>query len=95
MDTVTLGIGGFSMGVAAALHSAACYAHGKFSSGTPYQIMLSAIVSLSRWLPCSRMLMGKMEGSHMAVRRAASLPILLNHGRGNKTTECSGRVRTL
>uniref|UniRef100_A0A8I6X736 Phospholipase/carboxylesterase/thioesterase domain-containing protein n=1 Tax=Hordeum vulgare subsp. vulgare TaxID=112509 RepID=A0A8I6X736_HORVV len=63
---VTLGIGGFSMGVAAALHSAACYAHGKFSSGTPYQIMLSAIVSLSRWLPCSRMLMGKMEGSHMA-----------------------------
>ncbi|KAI5006871.1 hypothetical protein ZWY2020_042083 [Hordeum vulgare] len=26
-------------------------------------------------------LMGKMEGSHMAVRRATSLPILLNHGR--------------
>ncbi|KAI5006870.1 hypothetical protein ZWY2020_042082, partial [Hordeum vulgare] len=53
VPVLTLGIGGFSMGVAAALHSAACYAHGKFSSGTPYQIMLSAIVSLSRWLPCS------------------------------------------
>ncbi|VAH23607.1 unnamed protein product [Triticum turgidum subsp. durum] len=81
---VKLGIGGFSMGAAAALHSAACYAHGKFSSGTPYPITLSAVVSLSGWLPCSRTLRGKMEGSHMAARRAASLPILLSHGRADE-----------
>ena len=54
VDAVKLGIGGFSMGAAAALHSAACYAHGKFSSGTPYPITLSAVISLSGWLPCSR-----------------------------------------
>lgn len=81
---VKLGIGGFSMGAAAALHSAACYAHGKFSSGTPYPITLSAVISLSGWLPCSRTLRGKMEGSHMAARRAASLPILLSHGRADE-----------
>ncbi|XP_044349104.1 acyl-protein thioesterase 1 homolog 1 isoform X1 [Triticum aestivum] len=111
---VKLGIGGFSMGAAAALHSAACYAHGKFSSGTPYPITLSAVISLSGWLPCSRSvsqsvichrtrhflllipkqtlmifgefrtLRGKMEGSHMAARRAASLPILLSHGRADE-----------
>jgi S-formylglutathione hydrolase FrmB len=54
VDAVKLGIGGFSMGAAAALHSAACYAHGKFSSGIPYPITLSAVISLSGWLPCSR-----------------------------------------
>ncbi|XP_044955002.1 uncharacterized protein LOC123405342 [Hordeum vulgare subsp. vulgare] len=81
---VKVGIGGFSMGAAAALHSAACYAHGKFSSGTPYPITLSAVVSFSGWLPCSRTLRGKMEGSHMAARRAASLPILLSHGRADE-----------
>ncbi|XP_066364148.1 uncharacterized protein [Miscanthus floridulus] len=78
---VKLGIGGFSMGAAVALHSAACYAHGKFTSGIPYPITLNAIISLSGWLPCSRTLRGKMESSHIAVRRAASLPILLGHGR--------------
>jgi lysophospholipase-2 len=114
---VKLGIGGFSMGAAVALHSAACYAHGKFASGIPYPITLNAVISLSGWLPCSRSnfdilsidhlchkldmlliffswiimltldicrtLRGKMESSHIAVRRAASLPILLGHGRGD------------
>jgi hypothetical protein len=42
------------MGAAVALHSAACYAHGKFTSGIPYPISLSAVISLSGWLPCSR-----------------------------------------
>ncbi|RCV16285.1 hypothetical protein SEVIR_3G128300v4 [Setaria viridis] len=78
---VKLGIGGFSMGAAVALHSAACYAHGKFTSGIPYPITLNAVISLSGWLPCSRTLRGKMESSHISTRRAASLPILLCHGR--------------
>ncbi|WVZ99770.1 hypothetical protein U9M48_045022 [Paspalum notatum var. saurae] len=78
---VKLGIAGFSMGAAVALHSAACYAHGKFTSGSPYPIKLDSVISLSGWLPCSRTLRGKMESSHISVRRAASLPILLSHGR--------------
>ncbi|KAG0519463.1 hypothetical protein BDA96_09G266500 [Sorghum bicolor] len=78
---VKLGIGGFSMGAAVALHSAACYAQGKFTSGIPYPITLNAVISLSGWLPCSRTLRSKMESSHIAIRRAASLPILLGHGR--------------
>uniref|UniRef100_A0A0E0A3H2 Phospholipase/carboxylesterase/thioesterase domain-containing protein n=1 Tax=Oryza glumipatula TaxID=40148 RepID=A0A0E0A3H2_9ORYZ len=81
---VKLGIGGFSMGAAASLYSAACYAHGKFASGIPYPITLSAVISLSGWLPCSRTLRGKMESSHIAARRAASLPILLSHGRADE-----------
>jgi lysophospholipase II len=51
---VKLGIGGFSMGAATALHSAACYAHGMFTNGIVYQITLSAVIGLSGWLPCSR-----------------------------------------
>uniref|UniRef100_A0A0E0DV23 Phospholipase/carboxylesterase/thioesterase domain-containing protein n=1 Tax=Oryza meridionalis TaxID=40149 RepID=A0A0E0DV23_9ORYZ len=81
---VKLGIGGFSMGAAASLYSAACYAHGKFASGIPYPITLSAVISLSGWLPCSRTLRGKMQSSHIAARRAASLPILLSHGRADE-----------
>lgn len=52
--SVRLGIGGFSMGAAAALHSAACYTHGRFTNGIAYPITLSAVISLSGWLPCSR-----------------------------------------
>jgi len=62
---VRLGIGGFSMGAAAALHSAACYAHGRFTNGVAYPITLSVVVGLSGWLPCSRydlglLIFGKM-----------------------------------
>ncbi|TVU20100.1 hypothetical protein EJB05_36293, partial [Eragrostis curvula] len=80
---VKLGISGFSMGATVALHSAACYAHGKFTSGIHYPITLSVVISLSGWLPCSRTLRGKMESSHIAARRAASLPILLSHGKAD------------
>ena len=52
--SVRLGIGGFSMGAATALHSAACYAHGRFTNGAAYPITLSAVIGLSGWLPCSR-----------------------------------------
>ncbi|RLM98349.1 hypothetical protein C2845_PM06G04190 [Panicum miliaceum] len=81
VSAVKLGIGGFSMGATVALHSVACYAHGKFTSGIPYPITLNAVISLSGWLPCSRTLRSKMESSHIDTRRAASLPILLCHGR--------------
>ncbi|KAG6537694.1 hypothetical protein ZIOFF_002789 [Zingiber officinale] len=81
---VKLGIGGFSMGAATALYSAACFAHGKYGNGSPYHpINLSVTVSLSGWLPCCRTLRTKVESSHDAGRRAASMPILLCHGRGD------------
>uniref|UniRef100_A0A0D3GBG3 Phospholipase/carboxylesterase/thioesterase domain-containing protein n=1 Tax=Oryza barthii TaxID=65489 RepID=A0A0D3GBG3_9ORYZ len=91
---VKLGIGGFSMGAAASLYSAACYAHGKFTSGIPYPITLSAVISLSGWLPCSRTLRGKMESSHIAARRAASLPILLSHGRADEVVSYRNAERS-
>ncbi|KAF0898611.1 hypothetical protein E2562_008194 [Oryza meyeriana var. granulata] len=81
---VRLGIGGFSMGAATALHSAACYAHGRFTNGVAYPITLSAVIGLSGWLPCSRTLKSKMDSSQTALRRAGALPILLSHGRADE-----------
>ncbi|XP_047311228.1 acyl-protein thioesterase 2-like [Impatiens glandulifera] len=78
---IKLGIGGFSMGAATALYSATCFSQGKYGNGYPYQINLKAIIGLSGWLPCSRSLRSKIEGSNEAARRAASLPILLCHGK--------------
>uniref|UniRef100_A0A0D9V2U2 Phospholipase/carboxylesterase/thioesterase domain-containing protein n=1 Tax=Leersia perrieri TaxID=77586 RepID=A0A0D9V2U2_9ORYZ len=81
---VRLGIGGFSMGAATALHSAACYAHGRFTNGVAYPITLSAVIGLSGWLPCSRTLKSKMDSSQTALRRAGALPILLSHGKADE-----------
>ncbi|WCJ30247.1 alpha/beta-Hydrolases superfamily protein [Euphorbia peplus] len=80
---IKLGVGGFSMGAATALYSATCRVLGQYRNGNRYNVNLSAVVSLSGWLPCSRSLRNEMEGSHEALRRAASLPILLCHGLGD------------
>ncbi|CAL5405238.1 unnamed protein product [Camellia sinensis] len=76
---IKLGIEGFSMGAAAALYSATCFAQGKYGNGIAYPVNLRAIVGLSGWLPGSRTLRNKIEGSQEAARRTASLPILLCH----------------
>ncbi|XP_068647250.1 uncharacterized protein [Aristolochia californica] len=80
---IKIGVGGFSMGAATALYSATCCAHGRYGNGNPYPINLRAVVGLSGWLPCSRSLKNKIEGSVEASRRAASLPLLLCHGKGD------------
>ncbi|GMJ07474.1 hypothetical protein like AT5G20060 [Hibiscus trionum] len=80
---IKLGIGGFSMGAATSLYSATCYIHGKYGNGNPYPANLSAVVGLSGWLPCSKTLKSKI-GQEEAARRAASLPILLCHGKGDE-----------
>ncbi|KAK4745971.1 hypothetical protein SAY87_012283 [Trapa incisa] len=77
---VKLGIGGFSMGAATAIYSATCFALGRYVNGNPYMINLRAVIGLSGWLPGARSLRNKMEGSNEALRRAASLPMLLCHG---------------
>uniref|UniRef100_A0A7N2KU12 Phospholipase/carboxylesterase/thioesterase domain-containing protein n=1 Tax=Quercus lobata TaxID=97700 RepID=A0A7N2KU12_QUELO len=82
--SVKLGVGGFSMGAATALYSAICLVSGNYGNGNLYPVNLSAIVGLSGWLPCSRNLRNRMEGSHEAARRAASLPIFLCHGLGDE-----------
>ncbi|KAI8544359.1 hypothetical protein RHMOL_Rhmol08G0290500 [Rhododendron molle] len=89
---IKLGIGGFSMGAATALYSATCFAQGKFGNGIPYPVNLRAIVGLSGWLPgsrsgLSRTLRNKIEGSHDAARRAATLPILICHGNSDDVVE--------
>ncbi|PIA65526.1 hypothetical protein AQUCO_00100789v1 [Aquilegia coerulea] len=84
---IKLGVGGFSMGAAIALYSATCCAQGKFGNGNPYRINLSVVVGLSGWLPCSRSLRNKIEGSQEAMRRAASFPLLLCHGRGDDVVQ--------
>lgn len=93
---IRLGIGGFSMGAATAMYSATCFAAGKYSNGSAYPANLSAIVGLSGWLPCSKTLSKKIGGDE-AARRAASLPMLLCHGKGDdvvsyKFGEKSSRV---
>lgn len=80
---VKLGIGGFSMGAATALYSAMCHALGQYGNGNLYQVNLQSVVSLSGWLPCSGIMRKRMEESPEALRRAASLPILLCHGSGD------------
>ncbi|XP_057957910.1 uncharacterized protein LOC131150879 [Malania oleifera] len=80
---IKLGVGGFSMGAAAALFSATCYVLGRYGNENPYQLNLSAVVGLSGWLPYSRTLRNRLEESQEAVGRAASLPILLCHGLGD------------
>ncbi|PIA42525.1 hypothetical protein AQUCO_02000167v1 [Aquilegia coerulea] len=80
---IKLGIGGFSMGAATALYSATCCAQGKYGNGNPYPLNFAAVVGLSGWLPCSRSLKSKIEGSQEAAPRAASLPLLLCHGKGD------------
>ncbi|KAJ6394443.1 hypothetical protein OIU77_023620 [Salix suchowensis] len=77
---VKVAVGGFSMGAATALYSATCAALGQYSNGNAYPINLRAVVGLSGWLPGSRSLRSKVEGSHEAARRAASLPLFLCHG---------------
>ncbi|KAG5572591.1 hypothetical protein H5410_062357 [Solanum commersonii] len=79
---VKLGIGGFSMGAATALYSATCFAHGKYGNGNPYPVNLRGC-HRPQWL-ASRFqvnMRNKIEGSHEAARCAASLPILLCHGK--------------
>ncbi|KAJ6846874.1 acyl-protein thioesterase 2-like [Iris pallida] len=80
---IKLGVGGFSMGAATALYSASCCTIGRFGNGNPYPVNISAAVGLSGWLPCSRILKSKVESSQDAARRAASLPLLLCHGRAD------------
>ncbi|KAJ6427297.1 hypothetical protein OIU84_022819 [Salix udensis] len=77
---VKVAVGGFSMGAATALYSATCAALGQYGNGNAYPINLRAVVGLSGWLPGSRSLRSKVEGSHEAARRAASLPLFLCHG---------------
>ncbi|ONK81006.1 uncharacterized protein A4U43_C01F24230 [Asparagus officinalis] len=80
---IKLGVGGFSMGAATALYSATCFAHGKYGNGDAYPLNLSAAVGLSGWLPCSKSLKNKIEGSEEAARKASTLPLLLCHGKGD------------
>ncbi|XP_031473457.1 uncharacterized protein LOC116245959 isoform X1 [Nymphaea colorata] len=80
---IKLGVGGFSMGAATALYSASCCAHGKYGNGNPYTVNISAAVGLSGWLPCAKSLKDKIGESEEAARRAASLPLLLLHGKGD------------
>ncbi|KAK8595108.1 hypothetical protein V6N13_016015 [Hibiscus sabdariffa] len=77
---VKVGIGGFSMGAAMALYSATAFSLGRYGNGNPYSTNLRAIVGLSGWLPGSRCLRNKIEVSHEAARRAASLPVMIGHG---------------
>ncbi|KAK6927498.1 Phospholipase/carboxylesterase/thioesterase [Dillenia turbinata] len=78
--SIKLAVGGFSMGAATALYSATCHALGQYWHGNPYPINLSAVVGLSGWLPCSRTLKNRFEGSFEGACRAATLPIFLCHG---------------
>ncbi|RAL41331.1 hypothetical protein DM860_010125 [Cuscuta australis] len=81
---VKLGIGGFSMGAAASLYSATCFALGKYGNGNPYRVNLKIVVGLSGWLPGSSDVSNKIGESCEATTRAASLPIMLCHGTGDE-----------
>lgn len=73
-------VGGFSMGAAVALHAAMCYVTSKYANGNPFPANLSAAVGLSGWLPCAKSQSNKLATNEV-LNRAASLPILLCHGK--------------
>ncbi|XP_024959596.1 acyl-protein thioesterase 2-like [Cynara cardunculus var. scolymus] len=79
---IKLGVGGFSMGAATALYFASCFVHGKLGNDNAYTTHLDAVIGLSGWLPCAKDLINKVEGDEAAAR-AASLPIMLCHGKGD------------
>ncbi|GJX79611.1 acyl-protein thioesterase 2-like protein [Tanacetum coccineum] len=79
-SNIKLGVVGFSMGAATALHSASCYACGKFGNETGYPTHLDVVVAFSGWLPCANDLSDKVDE---VENRVASLPILLCHGRSD------------
>lgn len=45
------------MGAETALYSATCQVIGKYGNGNVYPLDLSAVVGLSGWLPCSRLVL--------------------------------------
>ncbi|KAK9706117.1 hypothetical protein RND81_07G105100 [Saponaria officinalis] len=77
---IKVGVGGFSMGAATALHTATCHVSGKYASGEQFPVNLSAAVGLSGWLPSAKTLTRRVT-SNEAANRAASLPILVCHGK--------------
>lgn len=83
---IKLAVGGFSMGAATALHAGTCYVSGKFGNGEPFSSNLSAVVGLSGWLPCAKSLSNKLAVSE-ASNRAATLPILLCHGKADDVVQ--------
>lgn len=85
-DDVKLAVGGFSMGAATALHTATCHVSGKYASGDDFSVNLSAVVGLSGWLPCAKSLSSKLAANE-ALNRAASLPILLCHGKADDVVQ--------
>ncbi|XP_010688069.2 uncharacterized protein LOC104902093 isoform X2 [Beta vulgaris subsp. vulgaris] len=77
---IKLAVGGFSMGAAVALHTAICHVSGKYANDKEFPVKLSAVLGLSGWLPCAKSLSNKLAANE-ATNRAASIPILLCHGK--------------
>ncbi|KAL8499318.1 hypothetical protein ACS0TY_022338 [Phlomoides rotata] len=75
---VKLGIGGFSIGAAAALYMSAYYILGE----NPTRVRrLSSIIVLSGWLPCHRTIKRLVEDSFISiVVKEVSLPVFMCHG---------------
>uniref|UniRef100_A0A1Y3BX64 Putative alpha/Beta hydrolase fold protein n=1 Tax=Helianthus annuus TaxID=4232 RepID=A0A1Y3BX64_HELAN len=81
---VKLGIGGFSMGAACALYCRTCFVQGRYGNGSPYPVNFKRCCRVERLASGGQNLRNMMEGSHDAIRRAASLPVLLCHGVGDE-----------
>ncbi|XP_021741649.1 acyl-protein thioesterase 1 homolog 1-like isoform X1 [Chenopodium quinoa] len=77
---IKLAVGGFSMGAASALHTAVCHVSRKYANGKEFPVNLSAVLGLSGWLPWAKSLNNKLAANE-APNRAASLPIMLCHGK--------------
>ncbi|XP_057537839.1 uncharacterized protein LOC130815394 isoform X2 [Amaranthus tricolor] len=83
---IKLAVGGFSMGAATAFHAALCHVTRKYANGNEFPVNLNAIVGLSGWLPCAKSLSSKLAVNE-AASRAASLPILLCHGKADDVVQ--------
>ncbi|XP_057810537.1 acyl-protein thioesterase 1-like isoform X2 [Salvia miltiorrhiza] len=78
---VKLGIGGFSIGAAAALYAATHYILGEDGSRLQFLENLSSVIVLSGWLPFYKSLRRKMDGSSLSnVLHVKQLHVFLGHG---------------
>ncbi|KAH9623974.1 hypothetical protein KSS87_005141 [Heliosperma pusillum] len=83
---IKLGVGGFSMGAATALHAALCHVSGKYGNGEQFPVNVCAAVGLSGWLPCAKTMAQRLASTE-AANRATSLPILLCHGKADDVVQ--------
>ncbi|XP_002966628.2 acyl-protein thioesterase 1 [Selaginella moellendorffii] len=80
---VKVAVGGFSMGGATSLYTAAHSVLGKYTDGKAFTRKIDAVMSLSGWLPAGKLLPKQVAETPDCLKLAAELPIFMAHGKND------------